>query len=292
MRIILAVDGSPSSETARDLVASLAWPQDTSITLLTAYSLPTGWMIDDAFVGNWVTEADDALQRTLQDDLTALAVPLRGRGWVPQTEIVLGRAAGAILSAAEAAKADLIVVGSRGHGTIGSMLLGSVSAEVADRASCSVLVARAPSVTNVLVATDGTECSLVAPGILPQWGVLRGLPATALSVATVDSPVFQLLSRLYALGQDPLAETRDRAVAEHQRYADEMADLLRTAGLSATAELRVGEPAKEIVAAAVAWFSAAWPATCSSTPTPPCSSAGSRPNGSAVWGTATCDLSG
>ena len=47
-----------------------------------------------------------------------------------------------IVSAAEAECADLVVVGTHGRGTIGRLLLGSVSDHVVRNAPCPVLVVR------------------------------------------------------------------------------------------------------------------------------------------------------
>jgi nucleotide-binding universal stress UspA family protein len=48
----------------------------------------------------------------------------------------------AILNAAAAEDVDLIIVGSRGRGTVGRLLLGSVSDHVVRHAECPVLVVR------------------------------------------------------------------------------------------------------------------------------------------------------
>lgn len=57
-------------------------------------------------------------------------------------ELVAGDAVDAILEVAKAKDADLIVVGSRGHGAIVGALLGSVSQGVLKRSQQPVLVDR------------------------------------------------------------------------------------------------------------------------------------------------------
>ena len=55
---------------------------------------------------------------------------------------VLRWGAGRLRVLDEAANADLLVVGARGHGGFAGLLLGSVSSHVANNAPCSVLVIR------------------------------------------------------------------------------------------------------------------------------------------------------
>jgi nucleotide-binding universal stress UspA family protein len=248
MRILLAVDGSPSSIEARDLVASLPWPEKTSVTVLMAYQLPTGWFGDLAAAG-WLPESERALEAEAEATLDKLAAPLDGHGWMIDRRLLRGRAASAILSLADEVEADLIVLGSRGHGPIGSMLLGSVSAEVADRARCSVLVARGPRVSRLLVATDGSECSLIIPDVIGGWVALSGLPAVSLSVTPVDSPAFEMMVKLYTMGGHPLEPDQRELRKHHEQLAAAMAGRLSAAGIPARAAVRDGDAAHEIIKA-------------------------------------------
>ncbi len=91
-------------------------------------------------------EASELLLADLQQSLRAAAVPLNAPGRLVETRVVRGRPASALLAEANAMQPDLIVVGSRGHGPLATVLLGSVSAEVVDHAPCPVLVARRSSV--------------------------------------------------------------------------------------------------------------------------------------------------
>jgi nucleotide-binding universal stress UspA family protein len=60
------------------------------------------------------------------------------------TEVISGSPKQVILEEAEAFGADLIIVGSHGHGMLERFLLGSVSQAVALHARCSVEIVRSP----------------------------------------------------------------------------------------------------------------------------------------------------
>jgi nucleotide-binding universal stress UspA family protein len=59
-----------------------------------------------------------------------------------KTKFVVGHAAEEIINAAEGIKADIIVMGSHGHGSFGSFLLGSVAQKVLSSSHVPVLVIR------------------------------------------------------------------------------------------------------------------------------------------------------
>jgi len=250
MHILLAVDDSPPSLDARDLVAALTWPEGTTISLVSAFEVPTAWFADTAMAGGWLDSAEDTLRQQAREALAAMAAPLENRGWTIEQRVAQGRAATVIMSAAEEVRADLIVLGSRGRGPIQSMLLGSVSAEVAAQARQSVLVARGKRASRVLVATDGSECASIVPDILADWGALRGLEAVALTVTPVDSPAFGLLMTLYTLGDEPLEGQREEVLARHREVAAQMARRLSEIGIPSKAEVRSGDAAHEIISAA------------------------------------------
>ena len=56
------------------------------------------------------------------------------------TEVLVGEPAAQILASASAGQADLIGLGSRGHGRLAGLLLGSVAQKVVALARCPVLV--------------------------------------------------------------------------------------------------------------------------------------------------------
>ena len=250
MRLLLALDGSPSSLEGRDLVGGLRWPPGTSITLATAYEIPATWIPRRHRSRKGLSHVEETVRREIGAFLAAAALPLQDRGWVVDLLAVRGRAATAIVATADEAGADLIVLGSRGRGSIRSMLLGSVSDEVAAEARQSVLVARGAAVSRALVAANGFACTAAIPAALARWSALRGIPAIALSVAPVASHGYELFVKVYTMGSEPLERQREELMTLHQGYADEMATQLSAVGIPAEPMVRGGDAAREIIAAA------------------------------------------
>lgn len=247
MRILLALDGSACSVVARDLVASLAWPSDTVVTVVSSYDVPIDWTGGVGAGMDWVGDVEDATRESLLEQLHGLAAPLRARGWTVEYRVARERAASAIVEAARSLECDLVVTGSRGRGRLRSMLLGSVATEVASDAPCPVLVARRPSVTRLVVATDGSEAARAIPDRLAALGVFAGMPADSVAVSIPDTPAFETAVQLYTLGDDRLAARRRELRSTYQKDADEMAARLTEIGLPTTSHLRAGDPAREIL---------------------------------------------
>jgi nucleotide-binding universal stress UspA family protein len=162
--------------------------------------------------------------------------------------VARGRAGSAIVEKAEQVGADAIVVGSRGHGTIGSMLLGSVSAEVTDHAHCPVLVARSPRLTRVVFGTDGSEFARSAERVIETWPIFGRAAIEVVSVANLGVPwTSSLALSTSAASPEEMLEAGRSIVAAYQGIADEAAARLSAAGLRATPRVLQGDPAAELI---------------------------------------------
>jgi len=253
MRVMLAFDGSAGAEAARDLVAHLRWPTGTAITVVAA--LERGRDLfgapDWAVVPRDAAESEALILADLQESLRQAADPLRASDRIVETRIARGRPATALLDEANALKPDLLVIGSRGHGPMATVLLGSVSTEVADHAPCPVLVARRPSVHRMIVAVDGSESAQRAVATLSAWPIFGGLAARVVAVA---EPTPAWGASMGAAFYPAWAETIDSTVDDRRgRLADigaRACEHLASAGLAATTELREGAPADQLIRAA------------------------------------------
>ena len=145
MKILLAIDGSPCSETAVAEVARRPWPEDSQIRVVSVVE-PPGALTAEPYMGVAAYfEEVERLKRQQAEEVLARASEVLRAGAAQMgvsTEALTGSPKRTIVEEAEAWGADLIVVGSHGYHTWERMLLGSVSQSVAAHALCSVLIVR------------------------------------------------------------------------------------------------------------------------------------------------------
>jgi nucleotide-binding universal stress UspA family protein len=144
-RIVVGVDGSAGARAALRFAMEDAVRRGGYVEAVTAYRPPETWM-DFYAVGEY--EPDQArVTATEQAEAFVAGVRREAPESVPEVrvEAVMGAAAEVLVR--RAAGADLLVVGSRGHGGFTSVLLGSVSLQCALHAPCPVTVVHSPEAT-------------------------------------------------------------------------------------------------------------------------------------------------
>jgi nucleotide-binding universal stress UspA family protein len=142
-RIVVGVDGSVGSKKALQWAVEEAKLRGAKVDAVQAWSFPYyGEVAAMAAVAVDGTELERAAAASLAAVVEALAPDPAAGGVVVEQHVHRGDAASALLRAAEEADADLLVVGSRGHGGFTGLLLGSVSQQCVHHASCPVVVVR------------------------------------------------------------------------------------------------------------------------------------------------------
>jgi nucleotide-binding universal stress UspA family protein len=135
-RIVVGADGSPSSESALRFAFTRARRDSRGLTVVRAWGA-TAVFVDVPGSAKW-----ERVEKEEQATLSEALVPWRDR--YPGVDVleksVLGNAAALLVD--ESAAAELLVVGSRGHGGFAGLLLGSVSHAALHHAHCPVAVVR------------------------------------------------------------------------------------------------------------------------------------------------------
>jgi nucleotide-binding universal stress UspA family protein len=257
MRTLLAYDASPGAMEAASLVASLPWPRGSVIRAVAVFE-PTAALVPAAPFAPAGLVASPRIETQileyLEVELARVLALLRKSGLDADGEVLRGRPATVLVDEARRFAADLVVAGSRGHGPIASLVLGSVSAELVDHAPCPVLVARRPEARRVLFASDGSLSASDAEEVLARWPVFDGTNLRVVSVAEVIRPWHTgLAPTIYRQVVDAYRKDLAAAKSDHEAVAAGTADRLREAGRTVDAKLRVGDAAAEIVDEAASW---------------------------------------
>ena len=135
--IVVGVDGSEASVEALRQAQSLAGPLSATLIAMASWDTPP---VYDGYVAVGIDDFDVRAGEILQETVEkAFGVRIPAN---VETRLVQGRPRNTLIEASR--DADLVVVGRRGHGGFGGMLIGSVSSALVAHAHCPVLVVHTP----------------------------------------------------------------------------------------------------------------------------------------------------
>ena len=249
MRILIAVDGSASSDAVIQDAAARPWPKGTEMRLVTA--------VDPYFFTRAPLLLEEVKERT-SEGLEESAQPLRDAGWAVSTTALLSNPRHGLQKIADEWKADLIMLGSHGRGAFSRLLLGSTAQAVLRHATCSVEIVRANEKGHaeragmrVLIPTDGSEYAQMALQAVAE----RPWPGGSefLIIACPGYPVIVGEYPYYAPEQ--LTELAKGSEMHAGESASAGADLLSKAGLRVSQQVTEAKdtPSRAILAAADSW---------------------------------------
>lgn len=224
MKILLAIDSSAASELAVDQVRLRPWPPGTNAEVLSVIEAPS-------FVP--VPELVAAVSKHARELVESAASQLRSAGLEATALVLSGDPKVVIVDRAEASQADLVVVGSHGAPGIARFLLGGVARAVVRFSPCSVELVRDAGKASglrgmkILVATDGSTCSLKAAQSIATRPWPEGTEFHILSVVELAVPMFHppyppdfQASEMEALRADAMKRSQDAIRAVEQILTD------------------------------------------------------------------------
>ncbi|MGO4583755.1 universal stress protein [Arthrobacter sp. 2RAF6] len=136
-RIVVGVDGSEASIEALRQAQSLAVPMGAQVIASAYWEFP---QVYGGYVAMGIDDFEESAEQVLKDSLEKAFGPELPDNVV--SRVVRGHARESLIEASR--EADMIVLGRRGHGGFGGLLLGSVSSACVAHAHCPVLVVHAP----------------------------------------------------------------------------------------------------------------------------------------------------
>ena len=241
--VLAATDGSAQARAAVETAIVFPWPPESTGHGVVARGTP---VLTDATPAVW-----EALLEVGRAEARRAEQRLRRR-W-PDADVVVTDSppVPGILARARKLRARVIVLGSRGLGAVGRLILGSVSRTVVRRAPCAVLVvrgsARAPR--RFLIGVDGSPHARGAVAFVAGLKPPRGGQARLVRVVEpVRLPSTGLApARVRAMLAQESANLEREHVAAARRQLEAARERLARAGWRVRTEVRMGRPLEELL---------------------------------------------
>ncbi|UVI37099.1 universal stress protein [Brevibacterium spongiae] len=243
--VLVGFDGSELAALAVRFGALEAARRKTTLTVVTAYPLPTMIYPNMASIPNEPedTKAEKEAEKTLAEAVELL----RDHPGEKSFRTAPGDAAGSLITLS--ADAEVIVLGARGRGGFMGRVLGSVSTAVPAHAHCPTIVVphhatKADADGPVVVAVDGSDTGRVAMVTAAAEAAVREAPLEVVAVLPAGEewlywyPELELSSEVTGRRQKQIATGLEGEVAQlSAQFPD----------LEVSSSVPVGEPTHTLV---------------------------------------------
>ncbi|MGH7233560.1 MAG: universal stress protein [Nitrospiraceae bacterium] len=238
-RILFATDFSQGARHAQAYAAFLAHAYSAELTIIHVFEIYPSALYADPWSNPLLLEP---LRDEISRNLDELAANVRRCGVQATNAHVIGIASEQLIETARNEAVDLIIVGTQGRTGLEHVLLGSTAERVVKGAPCPVMTVRssgpAPShdtpitIKRIVAPTDFSDCSLDALEYTIQMAKRFEASVTIVHVLEWASVGLDFSVAEVAEGGKVRKET-ERRIAE-------LADVIRTQGLTAESVIRGG----------------------------------------------------
>jgi nucleotide-binding universal stress UspA family protein len=222
--ILLATDGSEGAEFAARAAIDISMRTGAKLHAALAWVPLPPFAHPSLVPERYHPPYEESARRILDEQLGRLE---QAGGTVSEAHLVEGRPADAILDIAEPVGADLVVVGSRGLGTVKRLLVGSVSLGVVHHAERPVLVVRGRSwpPSRVVIGEDLSEDARSAARLGTSLGKLlgaethlvhtyEGMPPHPETLPRDDRELYEAMVEKYLGSVEPALEARAKELED------------------------------------------------------------------------------
>lgn len=246
-RIVVPTDFSETADVAVQLASGVAGYYRAKLDVVNVVDATVY-----AYAGYPFASLSKELMTGAEEALNKVKLPATAENAKVSRYILSGTPAREIVDHAERHKADLVIIGTHGHGTIARFFLGSVADRVVHEAHCPVLVTKKPKgkvkhpkkksrpFTRILFPTDFSETSNLA---LDQAVALtKDMDAELFVLHVVDDSLIS--THVEEERKIILKELREHALKEmHDQLPEELLENFETIGA-----VQRGDPGKKIAA--------------------------------------------
>ena len=241
--VVIATDGSPAAKAAVATAVQFPWPNGTRAFAVVAKQVRADYRRSILLA---------ALDRTAEFVATGAARAVSRRWPDAEVRVVDASPVDAIVRQAARRRADVIVMGWRGHGAVRRLLMGSVSRGVVRRALCAVLVVKRAlrDVRHIVVGFDNSAHARRAVELISSLNPPRAGRVslfTAVDTMHVPSQALAPPDTRAAVSAEVTRVNKERLTSAH-RSLDRAARMLTRAGWKVDRVVTTGAPLRDLLA--------------------------------------------